>query len=225
MLKHVLIIPDGNRRYAKERGLSYEEVYDYAVIDLTTKLIKFFLIEKQIHQITIYGVSLNNILKRNSKAIEPILESQVAAYDVWLKDADFKKAKVSFNFIGELSKLPTYYQKRILELENQSPKKPKKICNILVAYDTKVELIKSIEKVIKNGKKISKRNLDTFLKPKTPIDLVFRSGFEKRLSGAPMLHLSEAELIFTDYYYPELDKKRMGQIIEEYNLRKRRFGE
>ncbi|MFH1256812.1 MAG: undecaprenyl diphosphate synthase family protein [Candidatus Diapherotrites archaeon] len=225
MLKHILVIPDGNRRYAKERNCSLQEIYDYAIIELTTKLLKFFLIEKNIPEVTIYGISLNNILKRKAEELEPIFKPQIKAYKKWLTDNDFKNAQVAFRFFGEIEKLPKNYKKIIKELEAAAPKKPKKMCNLLVGYDAEAEIVNAINCAQKNKGRISQEKLRDFLQLKTPIDVVFRSGYEKRLSGAPLIQSSQAELIFADYYYPELNKKRMEGIIEEYNNRKRRHGQ
>ena len=225
MLKHVLVIPDGNRRYAKEHNRSFQAVYDYAILDITTRLIKFFLIENDVQIVTIYGLSLNNVQKRQLEELEPIFESQIKAYRKWQSDSDFKKAKVAFHFIGELKKLPKNYQEAIKKLEKATTIASKKTCNILVAYDAESEILDVFKSIQKDKCTIEPDSaLLNFLQLKIPIDLVFRSGYEKRLSGAPLLQVSQAELIFTDYYYPELNKKKMEEIMSEYNKRKRRHG-
>lgn len=224
MLKHILVIPDGNRRYAKMHNLDYPVVYKKSMLDITGELIKFFLIKKGAQEFTIYGLSLNNLLKRPATETRVILDTELEAFEGWFKDIEFKEHKIAVRFVGEKHLLPEKFKEELDSLELKNPKNPKKICNVLVAYDAQEELIHAFIRVKEKGIKLTADNFFKFLYIKTPINLVFRTANEQRLSGAPIYQSTQAEFIFADYFYPELDESKMIDIVKEYEKRKRSLG-
>ena len=85
-------------------------------------------------------------------------------------------------------------------------------------------ILEGFKKAEKQNKEITTENFYDYLEIKTPIDLIIRTGFEKRFSNCPIYQTSYSEFIFTDYYYPELTMDKLQKIIEEYHKRERRYG-
>ena len=224
MTNHVLVIPDGNRRFARSKNMDLGVVYKFISDYTTTGLIKFFLLGHNSKELTIYGVSRDNVLKRSKKDLDPIYDAQIDLYSRWLKDKEIT-SKVKFRFIGERKILPKNYQSIIKSLENSTNKNTNGVCNILVGYSGQWEAIEAVKKAKDKNEEINFENYDSFLEIQNPIDLVIRTGFEKRLSNCPMYQAAYAELVFTDYFYPELTMDKLQEIVKEYEKRERRFGE
>jgi len=224
MINHVLVIPDGNRRFARSKNMDLGVVYKFISDYTTTGLIKFFLLGHNSKELTIYGVSRDNVLKRSKKDLDPIYDAQIDLYSRWLKDKEIT-SKVKFRFIGDRKILPKSYQSIIKSLENSTNKNTNGVCNILVGYSGQWEAIEAVKKAKDKNEEINFENYDSFLEIQNPIDLVIRTGFEKRLSNCPMYQAAYAELVFTDYFYPELTMDKLQEIVKEYEKRERRFGE
>lgn len=220
---HVLIIPDGNRRYARQRQVSLESVYRHSAEVVVPKLLRFFLLDKRARQLTIYAVSYDNVAGRDSAEVDPILRSQVAAYEEWGRSAEYAAAEMRFRFVGESEILPEYYRSACRDLAERTKDRRGPVCTILAAYDYERELLRAADR-----RQTTRPNggdgLKAFLDLPEPVDLVIRTGHEKRLSGAPPVQCAYAELFFPDEFFPELDQPRLESIWAEFKARDRRFG-
>ncbi len=217
-LDHILIIPDGNRRWAKKQGKSYENVYEYVAMETTPLIMKYFLLEKGIPNLTFMFISRDNVVKRSKEEITPILDAQAKLFDYLSTDTIFTN-KISVKAIGDKKLLPESYNKSIEKMEKKL-KGEAKTCNFLTAYDPEWEIIQAFKK----GPINSSKPLTGELFLNVDIDLIIRSGFEKRLSCAPAIQSKYAELYFGDFYYPEFTWERLDKIISEFKERERRFG-
>jgi undecaprenyl diphosphate synthase len=220
VIKHVLVIPDGNRRFAKSKNMDLGVVYKFISDYTTTGIIKFFLLEKNACELTIFGISRENVLSRTKHDLEPIYDAQIDLYGKWLDNKEII-TKIKFNFIGNKEILPKNYLKIINTLE-KTTKNNTLNCNILVAYSGQWEIVNGLEKA--QNQQISLEDFFGFLEIKTPIDLIIRTGFEKRFSNCPLYQTAYAEFVFTDYFYPELTMDKLQEIVKEYNKRERRYG-
>src|SRR3989344_8909185 len=129
---HILIIPDGNRRWAEERNKSLSETYNYALSIVTTNLIDYLLTQNNVGNLTIYMLSKNNIVKRNKNELNPILENEIKVFREWKNNERFLKFNIKFNFIIETRLLPKKYLKATLELVEKTKNNTAKICNLLI---------------------------------------------------------------------------------------------
>lgn len=224
MPKHIFIIPDGNRRYAKIKNISLSVLYKHISDVVTTDTIKHLLIHKRIPEVSVWGISRNNVMKRNENELSAIYDAQIHAYNLWLKDREIIDARIKFKFVGDLGLLPKHYRAAIEKLEKATENNNGPKCNILTAYGFDWELAKALNKAKDLEKEINSENIYDFLELKNPIDLVIRTGFEKRLSNGPVLQILNSELFFLDIFYPELTKSKLNEIVFEYKNRERRFG-
>lgn len=222
MIKHLLIIPDGNRRYAKKKNINLDVVYKYISDDITTKLIKYIILDKKINEMSFFAISRANVLKRHKEDLKGIFDAQKEAYENWIKNKALTE-NIKFRFIGEVKILPKDYYNSAHALEEKTKNNKNGICNILVAYEGKWELDQAIRKAV-DKKEPSLDGVKKYLELHTPIDLIIRTGGEKRFSGAPIYQSDYAELFFLDKFYPELNVDEIEKIFNEYNNRERRFG-
>ncbi len=222
-ISHVLIIPDGNRRWAKLHEVSLNFAYAHALFKVTTDLIQDILIQNNVPILTIFMLSSKNISKRPLKELKPIYLNFIKVFDKWAKNKKFLLNGIKFNFIGERQVLPRNLLSSLDKLLNATKKNKKKQCNLLIGYDAEREFIHVVNTLLKNRKKkISKAFKHMLLKE--PIDIIIRTGQEKRLSGSPLMQSASAEIFFLDSYYPDLNKNHLQKIFADFKSRKRRLG-
>ena len=226
---HIGIIPDGNRRWCKENNypLSYLKTHWVSKIFLKEieKLYNIFKnkendkykILSQINEVSLYVLSLDNIIQRgnNSKNIQTNYSILKIFYAKFKENYEKYKNICNFfklNIIGEIEYLPDEIQDIIKHLESTLNKGKFKI-NIAIAYCPK----KDIEKIVL-------KHEDRIIQNQTNIDLLFRSGREKRISGFFPYHMFYTELYFSDKLWPDIRIDDIIEAINTYNKTDRRFG-
>ncbi len=226
-ISHIGVILDGNRRFAKENGISNEEAYEIAARKVTG-LVQWILIEKMAKTLSIYALSLDNVRKRLPAELEPIYTVQQKTYDYWRDSRLMLDNNICVKFVGEINILPKDYRKACLHLEMQTSRCNGKKFYILVAYSGKLEAIKTanhfrlIEPIDYNN--IQDKFLN-YLPVKEYVDLVIRTAGEQRLSDFLPYQSSYAEFIFIDKFFPAITKEDILEAIDNFEKRKRKFGE
>lgn len=221
---HVAIIPDGNRRWATEKGLepSFGH-YKSASYDN----VKSLLLEAKslgIRYLSFWGFSTEN-WSRNQVEIKAIFDLVSDLIERLRKDA--KENKVRFRHIGRKDRLPEKLVKQIIEFEEETKNYLDLNIQLCLDYGGRDEIIRAVNKMLRSGiKNINeetiKENLDTFDIPDP--DLIIRTSGEKRLSGLMPFQSVYAELYFTDVYFPDFDALELRKAVEDFEKRKRRFG-
>jgi undecaprenyl diphosphate synthase len=220
-LKHVGIILDGNRRFARRlvlepwKGHEYgrkkvEELLDYA---------KDFGVE----EMTFYCLSCEN-LNRPSRELEFLFD----LFRKTFKEMDVEKLNedgVRLKFIGDLDLLPEDLKDICLDLELKSSEGDKFKINFCIAYGGRQEIVEMVRRVVSSGvsevdSEVVERNL---LLSSCP-DLIIRTGGEKRVSNFLSWQSAYSEWIFLDKMWPEFSKKDFVECVEEFGKRKRNFG-
>jgi undecaprenyl pyrophosphate synthase len=211
---HLGIIPDGNRRFLKKiSNKNLIAVWE----DTFKKLINEFIKEKdnkyenlkKINEISIYVCSIDN-LKRNDNTKENVF-TVLKSILILIKNELFIKDLININFIGDIHLLPKDLQKLMKE-NKQKLKGDRLKINLAIAYD--------YNKDIQNFKIIN----SNYRRNQSNIDLVFRSGGEKRLSGFFPTKTIYSELFFNDKLWPEITLKDLDLVLYEFSQRNRRFG-
>lgn len=217
--KHVAIIPDGNRRWAKEKGKPTAEGHRYAaqttLPNLTDELarlgIKYF---------TFWALSTENLTGRNKEELNNLFD--LIRFFLKNKLKEFKKKQVKFKTIGDLTSLPEDLQKDIVKITKDTEENEKRTIILGLNYGGRDEIIRAIKK----NKNVTKENfsdyLDTVGIPDP--DLIIRTGGEKRLSGFMLWQSEYSELYFSDLYFPDFTAKELEKAINSYSERCRRFG-
>jgi len=222
-LKHVLIIPDGNRTYAKKKSIDTKVVYRWISDFTTTELIRFFAVTKKISELSIFGLSRKNLL-RNKQELSEIYSAQEYLAEEWLKNKSFQNAKIKFKIIGDKDLLPKKHLEKIMLLEKKTQKNTGTLVNLLVGYDGQFEILQALKNMPNHKIPDNPKEFYKYLGIKTPVDLIIRTGIEKRFSGAPLFQTAYSEFVFTGYHYPELTIEKLKQIIEDYEKRDRKYG-
>ena len=229
---HVAIILDGNRRFAKRLMKQPWQGHRWGA-----KKVKEFLEwlrEYGIKYATLYSLSLENLKKRPERELNHILNIFEKEFRKILKpNHDVHKYGVRVKIIGRLHHLPERLQKLFKEVENATKNYKNYFLNFAIAYGGKQEIIDAVKNLVKKVKagKIKLRDVnenvfETFLYTNgaPPVDVLIRTGGERRISNFLLWQCAYAELFFVEKMWPEFSKEDFGKILEEYTQRERRFG-
>lgn len=223
--KHVAIIMDGNRRWAKKNNIMPWEGHK-AGKETLKKLTKEWL-ESEVEYLTLYTFSLENLKKRNpleKKFLYSVLKEGVI--DAITDPLVYKK--ININVIGRWELIPdNILKEKIREMIEKTKNNKKKFLRLAICYDGQDEIVYAAQKLIDKGiKKVTPEVLrqEMFVKDLPPVDLIIRTGGDRRISGFLLWDASYAELFFTDILFPDAVPGTFGEAIEDFKNRQRRYG-
>lgn len=228
--KHVAIILDGNRRWARAQGLTILEGHKQGkdtvkkILDISAKM--------GIKYLSLWGSSIENLLKRSKKEVDYLIRLyEDGFYDI-IDDEIVHRHQVRIRVLGEWRKYLPEFVKRIIYKVIKTTKKYNGLhLTFLLAYSGTAEMLEAIGKIakkVRNGtikitNKLIKQNLYSHELP--PVDLVIRTGGEPHLStGFMMWDIKDAQLYFSKKHWPEFDEKELKKAVREYQRRERRLG-
>lgn len=231
--KHIAVIMDGNRRFAK-RLLKYPwEGHRFGI--LKARELLEWACKKGIKYVTAYVLSLENIYSRPKKELKMILRFLEQELDEIVKNTKHVVHRFSVNvkFIGRIWLMPKILQEKMKKVEEITKKYTSYYLNIAIAYGGRQEIVDAIKKIVKLtlnkqlsltqiNEEVVKKYLYTNTQPDP--DLIIRSGGEKRLSNFLTFQSAYTELIFIDKMWPELTIKDFEHALKEFEKRERRFG-
>jgi len=232
--KHIAVIPDGNRRYARKYNLSIYEAYKIG----SEKTLEFlnWCMEFGIKVVTFFVISYDNFLKRSKEDVDAVLRLLKEKLKKIREYKNIIENKVKIKIIGRIHLLPDDIQKEIKLVEDLTKNNSGYYLNLAVVYGGRQEIIDGIKKLFEDFKKgsIDINNLDEslFMKylyfgneiPYPEPDLIIRTSGEYRISNYLLYQAAYSELYFIEKYWPEITKEDFINAIEWYKKRERRFG-
>lgn len=226
---HIAVIIDGNRRWAKQRGMPAWFGHRQGAKNLD----KFFhwCFDLGVPQVSAWVMSTENFNERSKEEINNLMK----IFEDYLGDLLNKKSnlldeyQVKIRFVGDLDKLPPKLIKLMGKLMIRTAKYQKKLLNIMINYGGYFELTevmkKIAKKVIKAGRiELTRKDIETNLLVPTPLDLVIRTGGHNRLSGFMLWQAAYADIYTTNTLWPAFNKKELIKAIEWYNSSQKNFG-
>lgn len=223
--KHIAIIMDGNRRWARSRGLPDKEGHRVGV-EKIEELVK--TAEKLgVEAITIYALSTENIKERAKREVADLFGIIRRTYKNQF--VNMMKNGVRLSILGELDGLPNAIRKIVNEIKDTYIKNESIKLNIALNYGGKKELITAIKKLVKEGVEVDKLNEEIiskhlYTKGETDPELVIRTGGRIRLSNFLLWQTAYSELYFTKVLWPDFDEKEFKKAINWYKSQQRNFG-
>ena len=229
---HVALIPDGNRRWAKKRGL--HPWIGHQVGAKTFEKVLEKSLELKIPYITFWGGSWDNLTKRPKIEIKFLFKVYTDQFKRLTKDKRTHENEVKIDVLGRWKEiLPKETQEAIEKAREMTKNYNKYFLTFLIAYDGRDEMINAIQKIVRSSKdktikindEMIKENLWT--KGLPPVDLVIRTGCENDphlSSGFMMWDTSYSQLYFTKTFLPEFKPKEFEEIIKDFSKRERRLG-
>lgn len=219
--KHIAIIMDGNGRWAKQRGKIRTKGHEEGakrVRDITQAAAK-----AGIKYLSLYAFSTENWARPKGeveflmKLVERYLESEKGEY---------QKNGIRFEVIGDITRFSDSLKAKILELKELT-KNNKKLTQLLaINYGSKDEITRAVKKMVDSSIEISEENINASLDTASApaVDMLIRTGGDKRLSNFMLWQSAYAELFFTDTLWPDFSQKELLEMMEEFGGRERRFG-
>lgn len=225
---HVGIIMDGNRRWAKEKGM-IPSLGHKAGADNLKKVAE--ACEKfGIKHLTVFAFSTEN-WKRSKDEVKYLMDLFLSYAKSFRKRLNEKNYRV--RMAGDKSALSEELQQEITYIEEATKNNDGLTINLAINYGGRAEIInatKNIAEKVKSGEisieeineDLINRNMQTYDSPDP--DLIIRTGGEKRLSGFLIWQSAYSEFYFTKVYWPDFDGEELNKAIIEYSNRKRNFG-
>ncbi|WP_048192823.1 polyprenyl diphosphate synthase [Pyrolobus fumarii] len=225
---HVAIIPDGNRRWARRRGLPawVGHLQGYKVM----KRVLTRLWELGVRHITIYALSRENCTRRPREELTRLYELLVKALRDLRRDHRVTQGLVRPRVIGDMSLVPDFVVEEIHIVEKESHRNAPHTLNICVCYSGRWEILEAVRKIaISTRAEPNTIDEDTFTRllpmgDVPPPDLLIRTGGELRLSNFLLWHVAYTELYFTRRLWPDFDDFELAKALLSYSRRERRFG-
>ncbi|EAH8123563.1 di-trans,poly-cis-decaprenylcistransferase [Campylobacter coli] len=218
-LKHLAVVMDGNRRWAKAKGFLAKLGYSQGV--KTMQKLMEACVEEGISNLSLFAFSTEN-WNRPQDEIEFIFELLDRCLDEALKE--FEKNNARLRAIGDLSRLDTHLQEKIAFVEEKTKHCDLLCVNLAISYGAKDEIVRSVKRLIEKGLEINEKNISDNLDLPLDVDLMLRVGNAKRLSNFLLWQCAYAEIYFSETLFPSLTKREFKKIIKEFRKRERTFG-
>ena len=226
---HIGIIPDGNRRWATEHGVSPLEGHQRGAETMHTTV--EHLIAQGIKYLTVWGFSADN-WKRSDREVSNLFHLLTA----WIeKDTPWLNSRgVRLRYIGRFQELPQDLQLPINKAMELTSENTGMTLTLAFNYGGRAEIVDAVRRLIDAGipshrippreidETFFSRYLDTDGMP--DVDLVIRTAGEIRLSNFLLWQTAYSEFYFTEVLWPDFDTKELEKALHVYSERRRRFG-
>lgn len=222
MINHIAFIMDGNRRWAKDKNLNTFLGHKNGAKNIQN-IIETGK-ENKVQILTFYTLSIEN-LSREEKEINFLLKliNFYVSSEKVLKYLNDNKIKI--NIIGEwrdyLSKpLVSKVENFLITVDKENFDIE---VNVAICYSSRIEICNAAKKCLISNEELNEENIskNTYI---NDIDLLIRTGGEKRISNFCLWQISYSELIFSDKMWPSFNKEDFHLAILEYKNRNRRYG-
>ncbi len=222
--KHVALILDGNRRWAKERNLPTLEGHLKGK-EILQKAVTWFF-DRGVKIVSVFVFSVEN-WSRSPQEVNYLMKLLKEAILEEKEMAQEKKYKVIIS--GRLNELPGDLPEVCMDLVNSTKNNNNGVFHICLNYGGRAEIVDVVKKMLKNNinpdqvheglirKYLYNGDLDY-------PDIIVRTSGEQRLSGFLLWQAAYSELFFLKKYWPDFEESDTERIIEEYSQRQRRFG-
>ncbi len=228
MLNHLAIIMDGNRRWARSLGIEVLKGHHRGADALIS--ISQTAISQKIEWLTVFAFSSEN-WQRPEAEVRGLLE--LMKWFVTAQSEDLIDNNVRLRVVGRRDRFSSELQQSIVDVERRSSLNTG--LNLTVALDyggrqdiasAAAQIAHEVETGLLSARQVDDDLLKSRLSTKVlpPVDLMIRTGGEKRLSNFMLWDLSYAELVFSDKNWPEFATSDLLSAIDEYYKRDRRYG-
>lgn len=222
---HIAIIMDGNRRWARARGLPDIKGHEAGADNL--EIIVEAASKLGIKTLTVWALSTENLKQRAKRELSGLFNLMRVGYKTKLKKMMDNGVKI--NVLGELEGLPATIR-RIIETIRRTYIRNEAIqLNIALNYGGKRELLEAIKEIVKQGINVDKINeqlVEKHLYTQGQVDpeLVIRTGGVIRTSSFMLWQTGYSELYFTKTLWPDFSPQELKKAVIWYQTQKRNFG-
>lgn len=223
-LKHLALILDGNRRWAKQQGLPLVEGHRQGAEVFKDIALQIF--DCGVEVVSAYVFSTEN-WRRAKNEVNFLMKLVIKATEKYLDDFMTKNIKIII--IGSHENLPKNVSEAIYKVESATKSNSGGTLGLCFNYGGKEEIIQAVQKIMLHDNSfeaVDEALFESYLYSAAlpPIDLLMRTSGERRLSGFMLWKAAYAELYFTDTLWPDITMKDIEAAISDYHSRTRRYG-
>ncbi|NPA66192.1 MAG: di-trans,poly-cis-decaprenylcistransferase [Epsilonproteobacteria bacterium] len=217
--KHIAIIMDGNGRWAEARGHKRVKGHEKGA-EVVRNITKYCSNNTDIKRLTLYAFSTEN-WKRPRLEVEFLMK----LLERYLKNElpTYLKNNVKFEPIGDLRAFSPSLQKTIKDIEEATAHCDGLVQSLALNYGSKNEIVRAFN-ALSSKENITEEMLNNALDCKEDVDILIRTGGDKRLSNFLLWQAAYAELFFIDTLWPDFSPKELEKIIHKFKKIERRFG-
>ncbi|MBU0467132.1 di-trans,poly-cis-decaprenylcistransferase [Patescibacteria group bacterium] len=221
--EHVVIIPDGNRRWARKKGWKPWKGHEVAGEEGNIRSLVKEAQSLGIGVLSVWGFSTEN-WKREKDEVERILD--VVEKAVFTFGKEIEKEKLRFRHVGRKDRLPEKMVKELERLEKLSKGFDGMMIVLCLDYGGRDEIARAVNKAIEKGEKVDEESFKDFLDTEgiADPDLIIRTGGDTRMSGFMPYQSTYAELYFTDTLFPDFNADKLREAVDWFLDVDRRFG-
>ena len=228
--RHVAIIMDGNRRFARKAGVGQEQGHTRGTKKLEEVL--DWCRELGVKHVTVYAFSTDNF-NRPDKEVEGLMRMFEEKFRRVASDPRVHEHRIRVRVVGDLSRLPSSLVEAIGQAEEATKGYDGYSLNLAIAYGGRAELVDAMRRIcerIERGE-LRPRDVDErvvgehlYTAGLPDPDLIIRTSGEERLSGFLLWQSAYSELYFCEACWPEFSKLDFLRAVRTYQSRERRFG-
>jgi len=219
--KCIGLIIDGNRRWAKNKGLATLEGHRKGAEILvdTARLVR----DRGIKHMVVYAFSTEN-WNRSEEEVSYLMD--LIKEQVTKQLSELGKENIRIRVIGQRDRLSPDVIAAIEKSEKESEGMDGMTLWVCLSYGGRAEILEAVKAVSEEGGEVTEDNFKKyFWSAEMPDpDIIIRTGGEKRLSNFLLWQVAYAELFFVDTMWPDFSEKILDEILEEYSERDRRHG-
>jgi tritrans,polycis-undecaprenyl-diphosphate synthase [geranylgeranyl-diphosphate specific] len=226
--KHIGIVLDGNRRFAKRLMMEPWKGHELGFEKL--KKLYQWCKELDIKELTLYCFSMQNF-NRPKKEFDFLMDIFVKAANDAAANEDIHKNKIRINPIGRWHLFPEKVQEAIKKAVDATKDYKDFTVNLCLAYGGREEIVDGVKRLAKdlkqgkiNADDINEESFSKYLYMNSDPDLIIRTGGDKRTSNFLAWQSIYSEWFFIKKFWPEFEKEDLIKCIDEFMGRERRFG-
>lgn len=232
---HVAIIPDGNRRWAKNKKLKAWEGHEEGakrVEELSQKAL-----DMGIKCITFWGSSKSNLIKRPLQEKMALLDIYERYFKKLVNNVKIYRNEVKIRIIGRWrEQFPSGLKKILEEGIEKTKKHEKNFLNFLLAYDGSDDMVEAVKKIAEKVRKKIDEKLEiteeliakNIMTAELPaVDLIIRTGTENdphNSAGFLMWQTRDSQHYFSEKMFPDFNSEALEEAVRSYQERERRLG-
>lgn len=222
--KHLGIIMDGNRRWAKERGLPTLEGHRRGYDKL--KEVGEWCLDRGVEILTVYAFSMEN-WKRTVEEVTYLMDLFERAFTKEIEE--FMRRDIRVRLIGRREELPEAVRRAADNLEAKTRDNRRGLLQLALNYDGQTEIVDAVRALMlrsMGAEGVTEETIAAHLySPEVqPPDLIIRTSGEQRLSGFLTWQSAYSELYFLKKHWPDFSQTDLDQALAWYAARERRFG-
>jgi len=231
MPRHISMIMDGNRRFAWNRSMDTEA--GHAAGKQRLKDVMRWILDLEIPYLTVYALSTENLTSREGEELDTLFDLYVSGLEEISRDPMVHENRVKVQVVGRTELLPERLRKAIAEAEAATSQYSDFLFTVCLAYGGREEIVDAV-KTIAADHAAGDLDLDSidpvaissrlYTADLPDPDLVIRTSGEERVSNFLLWQIAYSELYFTDVHWPSFRRRDLYEAIDDYQLRRRRYG-